>query len=540
MKVKLIYNNSEAGFSTLEILIACMLIVLAITAVVGLVFTSQSLTQDAETQGVGLQKATRMYEDARAAAAQDFNGLNPLPVPPANFTAEGAYQKNLAVTMVDSYTKKVTSTVRWPAEGGRRGRVELVSLITNSEGYRNGYTCNSVVSNPTGWKTPRVYGWNLGQLGVNGGDGAGFGVSYVYVYKRRLYVTMYDSPSTDTDSFFIFDLPNDPSQPPQFRGSVDNAPTIGSAELNSVAVGGAYAYVTNAYAAPASCNNAAGANKNCGQMQVIDVSDPTLAAASNPIKYTYKIPSYTSSNTLAIGISIFYKDGIVYVGLAKSVTGPEFITLDVGGGGTSGASPTSPKPLGSYEVGNGVNSMYIQGGYAYLTSANNEALTILDVSNPASPSLPRLGGYTPAHLPESNGVGSNHGESAYSVGSTVYVGRTYGTNEFSVLDVTTPSSPTLLGTKDVGTGNRTSVYGLAVRDYLAFAITLNQFQVWNVANPANILPWSADGTSASFVSFASLGATGTALYCSGDYFYVALASSSGTRKDLIAIITPGP
>ena len=70
MKVKLIYNNSEAGFSTLEILIACMLIVLAITAVVGLVFTSQSLTQDAETQGVGLQKATRMYEDARAAAAQ--------------------------------------------------------------------------------------------------------------------------------------------------------------------------------------------------------------------------------------------------------------------------------------------------------------------------------------------------------------------------------------------------------------------------------------------------------------------------------------
>jgi hypothetical protein len=143
-------------------------------------------------------------------------------------------------------------------------------------------------------------------------------------------------------------------------------------------------------------------------------------------------------------------------------------------------------------------------------------------------------------LPESNGVGSNHGESAYPVGNKLYLGRTYGTNELSVLDTTIPGNIVLLGNKDVGAGNKTSVYGLVVRDYLAFDITLNQFQVWNVANPASIQPWSADSTANSFLSFVSMGGTGTALYCSGDYFYVAIASSGGVRKDLIAVITPGP
>jgi type II secretory pathway pseudopilin PulG len=541
MKAKLIYNNSsQAGFSTLEILVAFMLMVLSITAVILLIFTSQSLAVDAATNAEGLQKARSMLEDARATAVQDFNAVNPLPVPPARFIADNIYKKSLDVTMVDSYTKKVTGTVSWPAEGGRTSSVQLTSVLTNPKGYLNGYTCNSVLHNPTGWKSPHAYTWDLGQLGVNGNNGTGFGVSYVYVYKNRLYATMYDSPNTDTDNFFIFDLPNDPSQPPVFRGSVDNAPTIGSAGLNSVAVGGAYAYVTSAYAAPSSCSNPAGTNKNCGQMQVVDVSDPTLPLASNPVKYTYKVPSYTAGNTLAPGISIFYKDGIVYLGLAKSVTGPEFISIDVGGGGTPGASPVTPKPLGSYEVGNGINSIYINGSYAYITSANNEAVTILDVSSPASPTLPRLGGYTPSNLPESNGVGSNHGESAYPVGNKLYLGRTYGTNELSVLDTTIPGNIVLLGNKDVGAGNKTSVYGLVVRDYLAFDITLNQFQVWNVANPASIQPWSADSTANSFLSFVSMGGTGTALYCSGDYFYVAIASSGGVRKDLIAVITPGP
>jgi hypothetical protein len=42
--------------------------------------------------------------------------------------------------------------------------------------------------------------------------------------------------------------------------------------------------------------------------------------------------------------------------------------------------------------------------------------------------------FTPDNLPETNGVGSNHGKDVYVVGHDVYLGRTYGPKEFYILD----------------------------------------------------------------------------------------------------------
>ena len=112
----------------------------------------------------------------------------------------------------------------------------------------------------------------------------------------------------------------------------------------------------------------------------------------------------------------------MYLGLVAS-GGGEFTVIDV-------HNPQSPSLVGSYSVGNTVNSIYIEGSYAYLATPNARNLFVLDISNPANPTL--AGSYTPAT--------SANGERVFALGDTVYLGRTYGTNELYVLNAATPAS----------------------------------------------------------------------------------------------------
>ena len=115
-----------------------------------------------------------------------------------------------------------------------------------------------------------------------------------------------------------------------------------------------------------------------------------------------------------------------------------------------------------------------------------------------------------------------------------------------MLNASVPASVSFLDGRDIGTGNQTTIYGLAVRDYLAFFLTKAQFQVWNISTPGSISPWTASGTTTEFsdsnhaLSFYGAGGAGTSLFCYGDYFYAAVTSSQGNNKDNITIITPGP
>jgi len=58
-------------------------------------------------------------------------------------------------------------------------------------------------------------------------------------------------------------------------------------------------------------------------------------------------------------------------------------------------------------------------------------------------------------------------------------------------------------------------------------------------NPSNIKPWTVDGTTNSFLSMSLLGGSGTSTNCENDRIYVAVASSQGNNKDILAVITPG-
>lgn len=310
--------------------------------------------------------------------------------------------------------------------------------------------------------------------------------------------------------FYVFNISNPAS--PTFVGGLGSNPAV-SAGFNAVATDGTFAYVaTNA--GPAS-----------GQLQII-------AATATPFqtKATFIVPGVTGTGAQALGSSIFYSNGYVYLGLTKTATGPEFNIVDV-------HNPYNPTLLGSYSLGNGINSIFVRGNYAYLgTDNNSRELAVLDISNPASPSL--LGsGYNAT--PDTSGFG--YGRSIYAVGDTLYLGRTYITNapEFNILNVTNPSSipSTPLGSYDSGPNatNPFSINGLIVRHYLAFVLLGSatkggSLQILSVGTPAS----TTLSTSVSIPN-GTAGIGGVSLDCEGNYIYAGSVDTNG--NSFLTIVT---
>jgi Tfp pilus assembly protein PilV len=292
------------------------------------------------------------------------------------------------------------------------------------------------------------------------------------------------------------------------------APTLSnSISVNTVATGftavasdGKYAYVAT--------------NSGTGPMQVIDTSvSPAV------VKATYSIAGNTSAAN-----TIFYKDGYLYLGLANS-TAKEFNIVDV-------HNPLSPTAVGSgFEIGAGVKSIYVRSGYAYITTDDNtREMVVLSVSTITAPTL--VGLYD---APGSTGFG--FGQTLYTVGDTLYLGRTYVSNgpEFAALDITTPATPTLLGSRDVGPNstNPFSVYGILARDYLTFILTGSPSQGGQLFAINNGTPTTFGTITPMFsVTLPNSGA-GTALDCEGNYLYAASVPATGANinKGSVSIVT---
>ena len=458
MKKYFIKNN---GSITLELLIAFAILIINITAVMLILNGGQMISIDTQTNNEALMKAQNLIEKAKSDANLDFNLVNPT----TNTDTLPPYYSNIlnvetsaTDSTLDLWTKRVTSTISWQ-QAGRTLTTILTTLLTNKEAINGGDTCSSVVPNPEGWKTPLYY--LFPSVTFSGPNANGIAISDLDVFNQKLYIGASSSPNTTPHSFFIFDLPDDPSQPPVFSGSLDNN-SNSLVGLSAVRTDGNYAYVANAYTGSApTCTQAA----NCAQLQIIDVQNP-VASGWNPTIKNLKIGAVTAAGKLAAGTTLFYKNGYVYLGLAKTSSGYEFNIIDVGGGGLP-ASPTNPIWKSGYSIGNGVNSIYVKNNYAYVASPNTENLVIIDISDKANPF--KVGGYSPAAAPETNGVGSNHGHNVFVIGHTTYLGRTYGTNEFYTLDTSNPANISTLGLpQDIGLGNKTSINGLLIRSNLAF------------------------------------------------------------------------
>ena len=326
--------------------------------------------------------------------------------------------------------------------------------------------------------------------------------------------------------FYVFDMTHPVS--PNLIGTLASNEGVKTG-FNAVATNGQYAYAaTNS--GPASVQF-----PEKGQLQIIDVSSATSTVPV--VADTYSIPGPTGDN--AVGSSIFYKDGFVYLGLAKTDSGPEFNIINV-------RNPLDPSWVGGYQVGSQVNSIYVKDGYAYLAHPvpdlaspfPKEQLTVLDVTNPAVPK--RVSGFF-----QTSPIGG-YGKAAVVVGKpssagyTLYLGRTTSSPgsvdtvpEFYVLDATDPNavSQTSLGSLPLAIAGD-SIDNIIIRDYLGFILTNNQLIIGRVDNPPDI---GHSWTNASYPLPVSGGQTPPSMDCEGNYIYIASNDSSGNGR--LTIIT---
>lgn len=531
------YHQFQKGFSTLEILIAVAILLITLVPVVGLLFGSQSMFSDSQANSEAARLARQLVERAQASARLDFNLVNPCStpcvptsVPPCYRSCgsdTGFFNEKMSVEHIDYYTKKITARVAWVGDANRSEYSTISALISNPDAAQGGgdSTCNSELAG--NWKNPAMTSYEFGKDLLHD-PSSDFLINGIDVYENKLYAAADITHGNNLNTFFVFDL-SDPAVP-VLAESIDNNPAV-SAGLSAICVSEGYAYVASAYGAPFNtCNNLNGTNKSCGQMQVID-----LALDPPAVVYTFKVPGVSGHGGQSVGQSLVCKNGIVYLGLAKNPGAgqPEFNIIDVGGG-SAGGSPAHPVWMGGYAVGSGVNDILVKGNIAYIASVNNHELMVLDISDKAFPVL--TGG---RDLPDN----SANGKSLYLLGNSLFLGRTVGVSpaalELYVLDVSNPNLDPLpdLGTLDAKDGaSNTSINGLAVRDYLLFLITNNQFQVWKINDTA--APWTFTQW-ASPLNFPSQGggnSKGTAIDCENNYFYVG-SLPSGNLKGSLSVIT---
>lgn len=433
------------GFSTLEIVIALAILSMICSSVAMVSFGSRSLLIDAELSNEALVIVNSILLNQKQKSEKDFKLIHS-----EDETRDGIYTNIVQVeTLPDFFTKRVSVTTRWLATGNRNQHTAVAELVTNADGVVGGDTCDSNLSGD--WKNPRlIKEIDLSNLLKNSYS---YPVTDVDVYLGKLYVTTNNS-SLSAENFFVFDISN--PQSPILISKLDND-LLHNTGINGVVVaqnsGGTYAYVASASSFVA------------GQLQIIDV-------AVNSVVKTYKIPAsiVQGSSSQGVGNSIIYKNGYVFLGLKKTVSGPEFNIIDV-------HDPNNPFWVGGYSIGNAVNSMAIVGDRIFIATPNQTELIALSLNDLSHPTL--LGSFD---APDSVG----NGKALYSVGDLLYFGRTVTSKNPEFLILENSDSENILqgpvSSQEIGE----SVDGIIVKNFLVFILTNHQLKIFSTRDEKNI------------------------------------------------------
>lgn len=314
------------GFSTLEVLIALAIVIIAVSIVIELVFGSQRMALDAEMSQLALYKAQGLVERARAESRDSWSAV----VSTSEY--ENPFTKNLQVVDIDDYVKEVRGLVGWQSGNIPRSG-QISALLTAWQKIALEGRCASLAVGD--WAHPQVaHAVSIGSAGseVNGVD-VKSGVAYVAV----------DGDGALPDLYIVDTNQN----PPSVVWALNTGPG-----LVAVRVAGNYAYLGN--------------TSSSAQLQIID---RTTLALTN-----FKLPGSTSGS--GDPVSLFYYDGRVYLGTAQSDIA-EFHIIEV-------SDLSNVHETGFWEFGLKVNAIYVSNGYAFVASPdNNEELKMLDVHDPA-------------------------------------------------------------------------------------------------------------------------------------------------------------
>ena len=377
---------------------------------------------------------------------------------------------------VDPSTKKITVSVTWELffGGGVEKTFYLTRYLANTTwnqttmvDFNAGTTTNTVVTNNNGGEVqlaPSAGGnWNNPQVIATRDLSGTADANDVFVDNNRAYIVTLTRTGAD---FFIYDIttPNNPS----LLGSLDLA-----SNGYGVVVSGNYAYVATSH--------------DTRELTIINVSNPSAPTITG----SFNAPTTTDGRGVAVSGSTAY----LITNDNTTAPGYEFYSIDV-------SNPTAPSQIGGLNLGSAARDVFVSGSYAYIAStANNQELQVIDITEPATPTL--AGSF--------NSPGSSDGTSVYVVGNTAYITDA----RLNILNVTNPASVSLIGFYNApGTP-----YGVFVSGNFAFlghSRAGSQFKVIDITNPSSPIQFGS----------ANLGGSGFGVFVVGDYAYLATASDT--------------
>lgn len=498
-------NNLQKGSSTLEILIAFAILVLTISAVIGVVFGNQSVSVDTQVNNEAIYRAQKILEDARAASRNNFLSINSTSSSENNGIT---YQKSLSVTDLSQCQKQATSTVQWTT-GTRTLKVEISTLLGDIAGaLALGGDC--VINPPTG-------GWNPPKLFAR--DTIGGKINVLDALQKIVYMGSENS----TPYLFIADTRsavfNDHSDQPLIIGDsvpFNNSFNSDGKTINAIndidafkdnSTGKTYVFLAMA--------------SSTAQLAVVDVTDmrnPSLVAIR-------RLKNITASNSTAWGWRLYYYDGKLYIN-SRETAGPEFHVFNVSGLLTNPSNPRPADPSAD-ELGSGsqltggigtngttIEDFVIRDGLGYFAvKKDTKELLVYDVSDPSS--IQHISGAS-RDLP-----GNEDGRSIYLLGNTLYFGRDEAGSgpEFYIFDVSNVRTITgglpIFGVGDSNKEMDKDITDVRVIGRFAFLASYGDsaqgFKVWDISNPENI----------SSVGFINFGNKLRAIDYENDFIYAA-------------------
>lgn len=423
-KVRLIFNSkNQAGFSPIEVLLAVTIFGTLVTALIGAIIYGRASTATAGDNARATQLAEEGLEAVRNIRDADLNNISDgtfgLVQSGGAWTLSGTsdvtdnYTRQITISSVDSKRKNVVANVAWTQATGASS-VSIQTLLT-------------------GWGTVNTSWLNATQAGSYNAPNTGNGVK-IATAGNYAYVVRSSSPN-----FVIVDI-SDPTSPTLVTAiDVANTPT-------NIAVSGTHAYITT--------------SSNSAEMLILDISNP----ASPAVNATYN----ASGN--ADGLSVEVSGNYAYLTRAANGGTDEFVILNV-------ATPTAPVRVGGYGNNISLNDVSVDGDYAYVgTNSNSRELLILNINNPALPTL------TKAY--DMPGGGAILAVSKY--GNNLFVARTTTLTSINVSNVTSPSVLGTVTTTGTATVNDVSLDSTGTYAFLGTNSANAEFQIADIGNPSGM------------------------------------------------------
>ncbi|MFO0718865.1 MAG: hypothetical protein U0522_02470 [Candidatus Paceibacterota bacterium] len=428
---------SQRGFSTIEVLIAFVVIIVSLSAAASISFGAQSLLIDSEFNLSAISRIEEVLEKSRSLFSEDFESFIL-----ATSTVDGFYQEKVDILNITPCVKKISVMEAWKQEGVSK-ELSFSQIFTSPPFFEK-------IREPCSGDETLIQDWQKYDEQIFPTDIEG--VTDVDVVGDLFFISSNAGTTADSD-LFIFDSKKSYEK----IAELDIGKGIFAIDATSE-----YVYVVT--------------DATSSQFMIIDVSDPYVPVVVSE-RNLFGVDPFGSYPQ---GRSIKYFDGRVYIG-TKETAGPEFHIFNV-------ENPVNPYQIGYIEVTHNINDIDVRDGIAYLaTSADTKELIVMDVNIPSA--MQEVGYFNAG----TSAVNDRDATAIYLLGKMVYLGRKRGAvlnPEFYMIDISNPLLPKKYSDFNLALSGITSyVSGIVASSNLVFISTTDSTQgffILNVSDPENI------------------------------------------------------